>query len=243
MVNWAAAITTCPRDESLLLPTVLALRRGGWGDVTVYGEPGSDTLDGVKCVTRPVAYGCWVNWVCSLFEMLQANDKADYFAIFEDDISICNNVRSYLEELMPGLGRFGAIALYTPSHMKKLSGGLHCLHDESYRGGTMWGTQAIVFTAESLSEFLSHRDTVTYRRESLGRENKNRDSAIGMWARASGRKVYYHTPSLVQHVGRISSVQHAHHEADDYVGDDFDAVSLLGGRALIAPSRDKITMI
>lgn len=221
--------------------TIESIRAAGWDEITVYGEPGLETAE--RAVIRPHQYGCWVNWVCALFDMYQTGVGSEMFVIFEDDIQMCRNVRAYLDELLPSLGRFGTVSLYTPSHMKKHAGGLNCVHDESDMGGRVWGTQGIVFTEESLGLFLSHRETVAYRRESLGVENKNRDSAIGMWAKSSGKKVYYHTPSLMQHVGVASSVGHEFHESDDFVGVGFDALDLLANKAKVVPARDRIAMI
>lgn len=241
-MKWNVSITTCRRNQNLLSSTLSCIEAAGWQNYTVYAEPGSCDSDGPR-VDRLRNFGCWTNWICALFEAFQLDVDADLFAIFEDDIQICKNVRPYLDAILPSLGLFGAIALYTPSHLKKSAFGLQCIHDESYMGARMWGTQGIVFTSESLASFLTYRSTVMFRREGLGVVNKNRDSALGMWAKQSCKKVYYHTPSLVQHVGNESTIQHAFHESEDFAGADFDAMSLLDNKLQVIQSRNHIAMI
>lgn len=229
-MKWSVGITSCFRYESFLENTIQQVSQAGWDNVLVFAEPGTDTKH-----TRSVQYGCWTNWICSLYEMFQLGfPDTKYYLILEDDINICKNVRVYLEEILPPLDRFGIVSLYSPDHISRKSKGMNCIHDESSLGRFCWGTQAIIFNNESIELFLKSERTFYHKLEG---ENKNRDSAIGMWALDSGKKVYYHTPSLVQHVGEKSTIDHDFHEASDFVGIDFDATSLLG-KVIEVPKRE-----
>ncbi len=59
----------------------------------------------------------------------------------------------------------------------------------------------------------------------LGRVRANRriDARVGQWARAAGRTVWYHTPSLVQHLGSGNSAL-----GDPAVNDLRRAVDFIG---------------
>jgi hypothetical protein len=169
--------------------------------------------------------------------------EAEVYAIFEDDISLCRNIRPYLENLIPSLARFGALSLYTPSHQSKRSLGLHCIHDEAFRAERVWGTQAIVFSKDSLVRFLTAQNVMDHRRVGYGIYNKNRDTALGIWAKVNGERLFCHTPSLVQHIGKESSVHHEFHSAVDFVGEDFDAMTLLNEKIPIVISPNEIHFI
>jgi hypothetical protein len=226
--NWCVGITACPRTTGVVDQVIDSLRQNDW-QPTIYAEPETkiDTKD-ARIVRRDKIYGCWTNWICALHDMYVNDVHAEGYAIFEDDILICKNLRNYLEHLMPRFERLGALSLYTPERQARMHFGQACVHDNAYRGDAVWGTQAVVFSNYSLAFFLSSRTTINHRRIGIGKgNNKNRDSAIGVWAKAENQPFYYHTPSLVQHVGEESSVEHEFHCASDFVGDSYDAMQLL----------------
>lgn len=244
-MEWSVGITTCKRKASTINDLILQVLDNGWNRITVYADAGSDAepCDNARVVYRDVVYGCWTNWICGLMEMYCVDRKADVYAMFEDDIEMCLGLRPYLESVIPSLEYLGALSLYTPPHQAKKAKGLFCIHDESYRGGFMWGTQAVIFTNTSLASFLSSKSSIEHLRTETGRENKNRDSAIGLWAKQSGHRVYYHTPSLVQHIGKESAINHEHHEALDFVGKDFDATALIAEKLPIVASQAEISVL
>jgi hypothetical protein len=244
-MEWSIGITTCKRKTSMINELVLQIVDNGWDKITIYADAGSDAepCDSTRVVYRDIVYGCWTNWICGLMEMYCVDVNADVYIMFEDDIEMCMNLRPYLEHIIPSLDQLGVLSIYTPPHHAKKAKGLFCIHDESYRGGFMWGTQAVLFTKTSLASFLSSKNVADHLRTETGRENKNRDSAIGMWAKQSGHRVYYHTPSLVQHADKESTIGHEHHEALDFVGKDFDATALIPERLPVVASQAEISLL
>ena len=241
-MKWSVGITTCQREHNTVSQLLHSLHDNGWNDITVYAEPNAE-VSSYRVVRRDKNYGCWTNWICGLYDMYAMDIEADAYVMFEDDVLLCRNLRPYLERLVPALANFGALSLYTPSHQAKKTQGLFCIHDEGYRGGFIWGTQAIVFSSASLPRFLASKNVMEHRRTQTGATNKNRDSAIGMWAKQNGERVFYHTPSLVQHLRGPSSVGHDHHEASDFVGEDFDATSLLAAQMPIVVSPAEVYIL
>ena len=60
---------------------------------------------------------------------------------------------------------------------------------------------------------------------------KNVDSMLGLWAQNNQLAVYFHTPSLAQHIGQTSVVwpratAGGRRQASDFVGETFDALTL-----------------
>ena len=73
-------------------------------------------------------------------------------------------------------------------------------------------------------------------------KDRNIDTKVGEWARNINKPVYYHTPSLGQHVGHHSTIWKNSHpdgiqdipawgdrSASDFVGHNFDVMQLLSG--------------
>lgn len=242
-MNWSIGITTCKRNNNFTKNLIKKIKMNGWDKISLYAEPDSEVDNSVRVINRDMVYGCWTNWICSLYDMYSIDIEADYYCIFEDDIEICLGVKNYLENLLPSIERFGAISLYTPSNQSRKSLGLNCIHDNSFMAESVWGTQAIVFSKESLCRFLSSRNVFDHRRIGYGVNNKNRDTALGIWASKQGEKLFYHNPSLVQHIGKESSINHEYHYSSNFVGENYDATLLIDKKIPIIVNPIKIHII
>lgn len=239
-MRWVVGVQTCPREVSYLENTLKSIERAGWSDICVFAEPGSQVPSGYRVAYRPQRYGDWTNWIVSLFEMFSANPETDCLVLFEDDIKICVGLREYLDWSIPKLGTFGCLSLYThPKHHCSKLKSRHGWHNEADNEWALCGTQAIVFTYHSLMRFLSSSKILLYRHDEIGKKNSYKDCAIGKWA-CNNEKVLYHTPSLVEHMGQISTLETQGHVSLDYVGDDFDARSYIGQSIRIVPARSEV---
>ncbi len=225
--NWAVGIQTSPREGCLLDDTIRYVQVAGWPDPIVFGEPGTE-VEGVRSVVWPHRFGDWANWLSALSCLHATRPDADYFVMFEDDIKVCRNVRPYLESFLYRLPNFGSLQLYTPPKHHRPLGQKPCLIDESHHGWEMWGAQGVVFTRASLRAFLSSSHVLGYRDTEIGCKNANKDSAIGVWGNEEGRALYYHVPSMVEHLPLPSLIGSAAHQAEEFVGDDFDASTWIG---------------
>lgn len=226
----AIGISSAQRMVNYVDRTVASLAVAGWDDVTIFAEPESPASGTV--VRRPKQYGDWTNWYCGLFELVQTHHDADYFAMFEDDVVVCKNVRKYVEGILPHLGNFASLSLYTPGIYSRPSPRL--LHNECRQEETV-STLTVIFPASSVLSFLAynvgHRSSgrVFFGKD---RSNTGKDIVLGLWAFHENLPIYYHSPSLAQHIGLESTLpvelnREEKRFATDFVGEDFDALSLL----------------
>lgn len=251
-MKWTTAVIAANRANGDYLDTTLSsVIRAGWPDVSVYAEPNTVIPEWFKgtVVERRKQYGDWSNWATGLYDLLMTEPDTDYFFISEDDGLYCKGVRQYLEDAIPQLGDFGSLSFYTPSryHKRRLS---PTFHNEGH-GKTMWSTLTVIMSKESVIRFFSDIDVQRHRfcdlfeigknpegfKASFGRGrtsvidcvgNTLKDAIIGHWAGRAGLPVYFHTPSLGQHIGQestltedLSTVSNGR-QASDFVGEDCD---------------------
>lgn len=239
-MRWSAALQTCPRGN--IDDVVQGICRAGWTELSIYAEPKSVTPEGFcgDVYEWPRRLGDWTNWIAGLFVMFSSNPTSDYFVIFEDDIQILPNTRIYLEYLLPKLGDFGALSLYTPARQTFPTQRYPVLHDERWRGFRFWGGQAIVFSYDSLAEFLGSPDVLRYRRRD--KSNGHKDTVLGIWAKRLSLPLYNHTPSLVEHLPGISLNNNTPHESFDF-DEGIDVLQWIGKPLTIAPNLEDASRI
>jgi hypothetical protein len=241
-MQWSVGLQTCPRKDgsSFVFTAVEQIQKAGWQDVTIFAEPASPVPPDQKVAFRPQRYGDWTNWIVGLFELFISNPFSDFFVMFEDDIVMCRNIRSYLEYAIPFLGNFGIISLYTPAkyHRKYLQV-RNIFHDEKNQGYQVWGSQAIVLSRESARRLFASDLILLYRHHGYGDDNAHKDVALGQWAMYSRMPYFYHTPSLVEHTGLDSLIGSEPHKSLDFVGETFDAASWIGEPPVVLSEVEK----
>lgn len=222
-MNWSVGVITCPRKHGYYLDqTLKSLQQAGWSNITVFAEPESKIpdFDGTV-VTRRKVYGDWTNWATGLYDLFLSEPETDYFFMLEDDAVVCRGAKRYLEFSLPYLEEFGALSLFTPSCYHGSFLGFHneC-HDQSTRS-----TVTIVMSQKSVLSFFSdidvqrHRFTDLYEpgiplgsygaaRTSLADRvgNTVKDAVIGCWAAKNKLPIFFHTPSLAEHIGEFSTL-------------------------------------
>jgi hypothetical protein len=189
----AAYLLSCPAREGLLERTLASLRRTDWK-----GEP-CVILD---CSDHPDRRVRMVEACRRLLETALGSVSWDYFLFLEDDVELNIHLRHNLESWWPiRHGQVRLASLYNPG-VRFLAQGTACAAADP---GTVYGSQAMLFSRCCAAYVL-----------------KNYDQAIGMqdirFSRLAERlgPIYYHTPSLVQHVGRDSVWGGLFHEAADF---------------------------
>lgn len=218
----AVGIQTCPgRDVS---PVLTSLARAGWTDISVFAEPGSSVPFSCPVTSWGRQMGDWGNWFSSLFCLYTSNPEAQAFLMCEDDVSLCRNVRRYVESVWNRLPLFAALSLYTPTRQTTTRS--PCWTNEGWRGDHFWGGQALLFPRSALADFL-RSDTAFFFRE-IDSSNGHKDQVLGRWCREEGRPLFCHTPSLAQHLPGKSLTGNRSNEAASYPGDDFDAAVFAG---------------
>ena len=238
--KWSVGIITAPRKGvSHIDKTLQCLINAGWNNIVVFAEPNSPIpLDSsIPVVQRPRFFGDWTNWATGLYELLLSEPDSDYFFMAEDDGVICKGAKSYLDQVLPILGDFATVSPYCPNkHRRKNFIGFHneCI------GWETWSTLTVIMSKESVIRFFSDSDVQRHRFEHIfpvpadqipwgvevDPKNSVKDAVLGLWAAKNGLPMYYHSPSLVQHIGMTSTLtSKTTTEANlafDFVGEDFE---------------------
>lgn len=238
-MNWSVGITTAPRKQGCYLEKTLnSIIKAGWSEFSIFAEPGSFIPNHFhkNVIQRPKNYGDWTNWATGFYELLLSNPESDYFMMVEDDAIVNKNCRKYIEQAIPQLKDFASISLYTPSiYNLKNFRGFHngVLNERTWSTVTviMSKTNAINFFSDSLVQ--NHRFADTF---GLGQEfwccpntdfkNSIKDAVLGRWAFQNNLPIYYHTPSLAEHIGNDSTLTNEFatkengRKSFDFVGED-----------------------
>ena len=173
--RWAVGLTTAPRPQPSLDRTLAGLRVAGWSDVRVF-----DDVEGI---------GAWQNWIGGLRSLIQYRPDAQAYLMVQDDALFCRNLRAYLEEtLWPATGT-ALCSPYCPTPYRQPTSGWH----EEKHGWYLVGAVCWAIPPGTARQIVRQLGAIEAERQI--------DARIGQWALFSGRSVWYHTPSLVQHVG------------------------------------------
>jgi hypothetical protein len=252
-MKWSVGLITSPRENAYYLDKTLnSLEKAGFNESVIFAEPASVIPESFKghVVHRRKKYGDWTNWATGLYELLLSEPDSDYFLMMEDDAILCSGTKQYLEYALPRLGNFASLSLYTSSkyYQKNRS---RMFHNEC-RGKNTWSTVAIVMSHSSVLGLFSDSDVQKHRffdifdvqkgywnvKASYGQGrtsvtdcvgNTIKDAVIGRWAEKNNLPVYFHTPSLAEHIGRISTLTDDDSTPEngrmsmDFPGEDFDA--------------------
>jgi hypothetical protein len=238
VIKWTVGVITSPRQGiSYLEQTLDSLRRAGWNEPIVFAEPGSSPSNSYTIIRRK-QYGDWTNWATGLYELLLSEPDTDYFLMAEDDVIFCKDSKTYLEYAMPQLGDFGSLSLYTPSIRSRNN--FRGFHNE-LQGHNTWSTVTVIMSRSKVISFFADVDTQRHRFEDifeLGEEywccpktdpkNSIKDAVIGHWAEKNQFPIYYHTPSLAEHIGDLSTLTEQSstiangRKSLDFVGEDFN---------------------
>lgn len=210
-----------------------SLVNAGFAGATLFCEPGTALPpvideDFWPIVRRPERYGAWRNWVTALGELVAADPSADAVMLCQDDVIFCRGLREYLEKTLwpPGDERVGLCSPYSPAPYRKPKPGWH----QERRGLHLVGALCWVFPQRT-AEIIA-RDWAPL----ASKHNRGIDRRIGDWCERTGHAVWYHTPSLAQHVGNKNSalgdpLDDWMRRAHDFVGEDrTPAEAGLGGR-------------
>lgn len=251
-MKWSVGITTAPREKGFYLDqTLQSLENADFQNPVIFAEPNSIIPDGFNgdVVCRRKKYGDWTNWGTGLYELFLSEPSTEYFLMLEDDAVLCAGLREYLEYCLPFLGDFASLNLYTPSRYF-CSKRTRMFHNEC-QGKRTWSTVAVVMSHEAVLRFFSNTEVQRHRffdifevKETYWRLNSSygsgktslidcvgntvKDAVIGQWAERLGLPVFYHTPSLAEHIGEFSTLTDDVSSPDngrmslDFVGKDFD---------------------
>lgn len=222
-LKWACGVTTVPQRLDTLLPrTLRSLGDAGFPDPHLF-------IDGpanyAGATVRDPAVGAYGNWILGLLELYIRNPRADRYAVFQDDLMLCRNVRQYLDAC-PYPPR-SYVNLFTFATNEQRIGGRERGWHRSDQMGK--GALALVFDREAAVTLLQQPHILDKPTETA-RPHKNVDGAIQHALIFQARFAeYIHNPSLVQHTGQDCTTlgNQRHPLALTFPGETFNAMELL----------------
>lgn len=232
-LKWSYGITTVPERFDTYFPTTLeSLKLAGFDQPRLFIDGCKDSSQyeplGLEITTRYPTLRTAGNWVLSLYELYYRVPDADRYAVFQDDFITYRNLRSYLEALdypSGGEGGGGYCNLYTfPSNQSILPKNSNGWFKSDQLGK---GAVALVFSNEAVRVLLSSKH-LTDRPMDAHRGWRSIDGGIVDSFRKAGWTEFVHNPSLVQHIGCVSSMRNRQHPKSlSFLGSEVDAMTLL----------------
>lgn len=209
--NWAVAVTTSPRRQPTLAPCLDRLLTCGWdqpllsidGDVDI-----PHRFRHLPVTQRTSPIGAWPNYYLTLSELVMQSPHADAYMVIQDDsiFANCPELKTYLEDVLWPNSDMDAklpplVSLYCASDDTRETNGW-CQHPNQWKLGAL----AMIFSPAAVHNFL--RDEHVFRHRLHGGKHSlaGIDAVIGDWAIRNQVPVWYPTPSLVQHIGNVSTI-------------------------------------
>ena len=251
-MRWAYGITTVTTRKDQYFPrTLRSLAAAGFDKPRLFVDKASlaegiayEKQFGLRVTVRNGHIGTAGNWCLALAELYIEEPTAERYAIFQDDLIACRNLRQYLERAPypePGYlnlytmqaneaairkpfeavkGRWYEAAWLDPD--RKIQPG-----EPNYGLQTGRGAVALVFNLQAVVTLLASKHLVERPQDSTSGK-KRVDGGIVTAMNKAGFREYVHSPSLVQHKGDISSMgSRPHKRAETFPGEDYDALALL----------------
>jgi hypothetical protein len=230
-LTWAVGITTAPRLQPTLTRMLNSLREAGWEEGRIFAEPGCEPVTGFGGFTwtrRDDTLGGWPNWYLALAELVQRQPHADTYLMLQDDVVFARNLRGYLESTLWPSERVGLASAYCPAAYVRRTNGWHAVENRL----DLYGAVTLALPNAAARLLLGHARAINHRRRGAHEGLKHIDTMVGQWAAESHLDVFYHTPSLAQHIGDISVIwpdaaNDGNRRAADFVGEELDATELL----------------
>jgi len=178
--EWGIGVlTTTHRTGGMLARTLESFRGSGFAPPVVFTDANKRG-------------GLW-NLHRALKTLVEQCPDADAYMIVEDDVLFSRDIREYLEsELWPSVGEHGCIcSIFTPT----MYASRERWHIEDRDNGP-WMSQCRIYHPHSAKKIAADLDNDVRLR------NKWRqiDTTIGGWAKKHNVKIWFHSPSLTQHI-------------------------------------------
>jgi len=204
--SWAVGVTTAPRRLPTVEYVLDALLAAGWADPVLFIDDVVNLpsrFDHLARTTHQPKVGAWPNYVLALTELMVRRPQADAYLILQDDALLISHpkLREYLESsFWPG-DHPGIVSLYCGGEDARTEAGWH-----EQPPPWFWGALAFVFPAEIARRFLVDPDVLAHRLRGPEGGLAGIDVLVGRFAKTHAIPVHSPTPSLVQHIGHVSTL-------------------------------------
>jgi ADP-heptose:LPS heptosyltransferase len=191
-----AVMISCMERNEVRRRTLENLARTDWGDMPLHIH--FDTPDGGTPIERQVQSSC-----VALKKSLDY--RADYILFLEDDVDFNRHIRHNLRNWAPVTsGAVTLAGLYNPRLREKawdLKSNARIVDPNS-----AYGSQALLLSKETVEYVVRRWDDVP----------GGQDIKMTRLAGRLGKPIFYHAPSLVQHMGTRSTWGGGFHQASDF---------------------------
>ncbi len=204
--DWAVGITTAPRRIPTLGSCAESILHAGWPEPKLFVDGKTEIPESIATLEtsrRDSSIGAFPSYVVSLLELYMQHPRADAFMMVQDDALMLGTpaTRDYLEKILWPCDGPCIASLYCSTRYSQIEHGWHQL-DEPW----VWGAVAFVFSREAVKALLTSPLLATHREQPEDKGLYRIDVLIGQFAEEEGIPIYYPTPSLVQHIGTISTI-------------------------------------
>lgn len=250
-IKWAYGITTVPIRRTTTLPvTIQSLIMAGFDTprlfIDIQAKPYLPDLVkeyqtdfGLEITIRDTNIRTFGNWILALMELYIRHPHADRYALFQDDIIACTNLREYLDHVQyPNAGYINLIT-YPQNDKEKHRHALVMQIDANTMTG--WypsnqmgkGAQGLVFNRDAVLLLLSNHNILKRPQSDKGWQNI--DGGINEVMKRAGYIEYVHTPSLITHIndGTTMGDERVHPQEQppiqSFRGQTWDAMEIISG--------------
>lgn len=253
-MNWSYGVTTVPERRDTYLPATLrSLAAAGFHQPRLFvdgADVGYDKIGG-PITHRTPRVGAWGNFILALHELYVREPVCERYALFQDDVTACRDLREYLERCPYPDGKDGREPgywnLYTTlnSEWNVVDRGLFCgwiqgadmvnqpLPSTRLQCGR--GALGLVFNREAVQIILGAPSAVG-KPASADRPTHCIDGAVvtamnlhRTERHPCGWREYVHGPSLLHHAGVKSVVEKGKEwtrNADSFRGEGWSALEM-----------------
>lgn len=233
-MKWAYGITTVIERTSTTLPkTIRSLEDAGFNNPPIFVD-GTDiplfenVPDRISRTIRTPRIGAYGNWILTLWELFIRNPQADRFAMFQDDFVTYKNLRKYLENCQLPDKSYWNLITHAPIP-EKAPRQIAPPDEIGWFKSNQWGRGAValIFSKDAVVSILSSKQAVN-KPMAAKKHDRNIDGMVSDTLQELGYTEYIHNPSLVNHIGDVSTLGHpSYHPIPTFKGESFDAMSLL----------------
>ena len=195
-MRWEVAVTTAPRKRSTLLRCIDSIDAAGWDLPMVYAEPDSDLAGIDYCVVHQKNIGLGANWMFALRQSLEG--RWDAILLMQDDAVLAEHCRRYVERSWPEQAH--VLWLYRSERTRAMSGRSGWIRTE-YKRQVAFGSLAVAMRRDEAKRIADQIG------ERLAKVRVGFDVHLQrLLDEKLHMRVYQHQPSLVQHVGKTSTL-------------------------------------
>ncbi len=148
---------------------------------------------GIWTIVRNCKLGAWNHWFECL-KFLLSKSKEDWLPIIQDDVIFCKNLLPYLKQVkIPD--NCSIYSPFTPIQYTGKQVGWTLISDPS-----LWMAQTLFIRRDAAEKIL--KSNIVWQI----RGDNQIDNRLGLWLIQSKNKIYFHTPSLAEHIGETSTL-------------------------------------